>query len=105
MATVYNSTHTGQQIDNILDMIYPIGSIYLSVNNVDPSTLFGGILERIEGKFLFAADNTHVTNSVGGEETVSLNVNNLPSHAHHLSSDTLAHGFAWGSGNTNTVHI
>lgn len=47
MATAYNSTHTGQQIDNILDMIYPVGSIYLSVNNVDPSTLFGGAWERI----------------------------------------------------------
>lgn len=47
MATTYNSTHTRQWIDNILDMIYPVGSIYLSVNNADPSTLFGGAQKRI----------------------------------------------------------
>lgn len=26
----------------MLDTIYPVGSIYMSVNNVSPSTLFGG---------------------------------------------------------------
>lgn len=89
MATVYNSTHTGQQIDNILDMIYPVGSIYLSVNNVDPSTLFGGTWERIEGKFLLASSSTHAIGTIGGEESHShstgnhtLTVNEIPIHAH-----------------------
>lgn len=27
---------------NLFDLIYPVGSIYLSVNNVDPAALFGG---------------------------------------------------------------
>lgn len=109
MATTYNSTHTGQEIDNlktdIINTIYPIGSIYISTNSTSPAILFGGSWVAISGKFLLAADNTHVANSIGGEETVSLNVSNLPAHAHHLSSDTLAHSFAWGSGKTNTVHI
>jgi hypothetical protein len=29
-----------------IDSIYPIGSIYMSINNTDPSTLFGGLWER-----------------------------------------------------------
>lgn len=31
-----------QQIDAIVDKIYPIGSIYMSMNATSPSTLFGG---------------------------------------------------------------
>lgn len=53
----YNSTHSGSEIDNtidqavlhseILNLIYPVGSIYLSVNSTDPSTFIGGTWERI----------------------------------------------------------
>ena len=32
-------------INELADMIYPVGSIYMSVNNVNPSTLFGGTWE------------------------------------------------------------
>lgn len=35
-----------QGVNNVIDMIYPIGSIYLSVNNVNPSSVFGGTWER-----------------------------------------------------------
>ena len=42
----------------LLDLIYPVGSIYMSVNNVSPETLFGGSWQRITGKFLLAASDT-----------------------------------------------
>lgn len=34
-------------ISTILNVVYPIGSIYISVNNTSPSTLFGGTWEKI----------------------------------------------------------
>lgn len=55
-----------------IDDIYPIGSIYFSVNDVDPSTLFGGSWEQIKDKFLLTS-GTKSLGSTGGTE----------SHAHN----------------------
>lgn len=41
-----------------VDKIYPIGSIYMSVNATDPKNLFGGTWERIQGKFLLGANDS-----------------------------------------------
>lgn len=45
---------------------YPVGAIYLSVTEVDPSSLFGGTWERIGGRFLLGADTTYAAGSTGG---------------------------------------
>lgn len=86
-----------------LASIYPIGSIYMNVSNVDPATLFGGTWEQIKGRFLFATgapeDNTINTfgtdltyngedkinatlGSTGGETFHTLTINQMPSHTH-----------------------
>ena len=38
-------TSVNELYDTIFDLIYPIGSIYMSVNSTNPSTLFGGTWE------------------------------------------------------------
>ena len=53
---------------------YPVGSIYLSVTEVDPSSLFGGTWERIGGRFLLGADTTYAAGSTGGSKAN----NNMP---------------------------
>lgn len=55
-----------EQIVDFLDMIYPVGSIYMSVNNVSPSTLFGGTWEQIKDKFLLACGTTYSNGATGG---------------------------------------
>ena len=47
---------------------YPVGAIYLSVTEVDPSSLFGGTWERIVGRFLLGADTTYAAGSTGGSK-------------------------------------
>lgn len=44
---------------NIFDMIYPVGSIYISVNNVNPSVLFGGTWEQIQDRLLLGDGSTY----------------------------------------------
>lgn len=66
--------------------IYPVGSIYMSVNNTNPSNLFGGVWEQIKDRFLLACGDTHTNGSTGGEESHKLTVNEMPSHTHTIAS-------------------
>ena len=68
---------------NILEVAYPVGAIYLSVNNTNPSSLFGfGTWERIEDRFLLGASSTYVAGTTGGETSHILTVDEMPSHSH-----------------------
>ena len=61
---------------------YPVGSIYMSINNTNPSTLFGGTWEQIKDVFLLAAGNTYAAGKTGGSATHTLTVAEMPSHTH-----------------------
>lgn len=49
-----------------LAKLYPVGSIYLSVNDTDPGTFIGGTWERIKDCFLLAAGDAYSAGSTGG---------------------------------------
>ena len=80
--------------------IFPVGSIYMSIYNVNPSTYFGGIWEPFaEGKTLIGVvhsltgDEPDIdilelfdeSEKTGGEAKHTLTVNEMPSHKHQLS--------------------
>lgn len=66
----------------LLDMVYPVGSIYMSVNAAEPSALFGGTWERLKERFLLGAGDSYAAGMTGGEVEHTLAVNELPSHEH-----------------------
>ena len=71
----------------VLQAVYPIGSIYCSYGNTSPATLFGfGTWAKIEGRFLLGANSTYGLGSTGGAATVTLTVNQIPAHNHGASS-------------------
>lgn len=72
----------------IVDLIYPVGSIYMSVNGTSPATLFGGTWERIQDRFLLAAGSTYHAGDMDGEATHKLTTEELPSHTHGSKSLT-----------------
>lgn len=92
--------------DNLLaDLIYPVGSIYMSANSVDPGTLFGGTWERVSGKFLLGADDTYTAGSTGGEAEHTLTVDEMPAHEGHLYSNFDNSGYADRGGDDNSYYV
>ena len=69
---------------NIFDLIYPVGSIYMSVNSTSPEVLFGGTWEQIQGKFLLGMSSSYPAGSQGGEAEHTLTCNEIPNHGHYL---------------------
>ena len=67
---------------NLANKLYPVGSIYISVNATNPAELFGGTWEQIKDRFLLAAGNTYAAGSTGGEATHTLSAAEMPSHTH-----------------------
>ena len=70
---------------SLFDLIYPVGAVYISMNNTSPATLFGGSWTKVEGKFLLGTSSTYPSGSSGGEETHTLTVEEMPSHRHTLN--------------------
>lgn len=82
----------------LVDYIYPVGSIYMSVNSTNPSQLFGGTWEQIKGKFLLGVDpgdeqgRWDGVNMTGGTDAVTLQTRHLPSHNHKVVGYTSQDG-------------
>lgn len=63
-------------MNRIGDLIYPVGSIYMSVNNVNPELLFGGSWEKIEDSFLLGSGSYNLGDTGGSKDAV------VVSHTH-----------------------
>lgn len=72
-----NVANTKVSTSDLFDLVYPVGSIYLSVNSTSPSTLFGGTWTQIKDSFLLSAGDTYTAGATGGSAT-----------------DDLSHGYA-----------
>lgn len=75
-------------ISQILDLVYPVGSLYYSKNNTDPSTLFGGTWKQIKDVFILAAGDVYTVEQTGGEATHFLTVREIPTHSHSFGVST-----------------
>lgn len=70
-----------------LDAIHPVGSIYMSVNDTNPSQVFGGQWEQIKDTFLLACGDTYANATTGGEANHVLTTSEMPTHSHTASTN------------------
>ena len=89
-----------EDTNNMLDYIYPIGSLYItSLDNFDPSSSFGGKWKRVARGRVIVGEGTTIDinseeqtfdiNTEGGEYRHVLLQEELPSHKHHSPNCTL----------------
>jgi hypothetical protein len=98
----------------IVDLIYPVGSLYLSVGSTSPAVLFGGTWEQIKDRFLLSAGDVYAAGSTGGAAShdhttgnCTLNINQIPSHAHGIhiyQSSAKGNSVVWGGNSTTSGH-
>lgn len=87
------NTATVEMIKNIINGVtplhskalssaFPVGRVYISVDEVSPASLFGGTWEKIEKKFLYGTGGGTPLGSTGGEAEHTLTIAEMPSHSH-----------------------
>lgn len=96
---------------SVADIVYPIGSIYLSVNNINPRTIFGGTWVSWGSGRVPVGVNTSVSQfatveQTGGEITHTLTTAEMPSHDHSISGGACTTGSGGSHNHTYgaTVH-
>lgn len=78
-------TDIGVDVSSLVDLFYPIGSIYMSTDSTSPQSRFTGTYWLpIYDRFLLGAGNTYTAKAKGGEATHTLTVDEIPSHRHVL---------------------
>ena len=67
-------------LGGLRELLYPIGSIYTSMNNINPSKFIGGTWEQIVDRFLYCSNSSLET---GGSKKIT--VAQLPAHSHSIT--------------------
>ena len=64
---------------SLLDLTWPVGSVYLAYNNAHAANRFGGSWTQLSGdRYVRLATNT----TAAGSSTLSLTWNNIPAYSH-----------------------
>lgn len=71
----------------LLDLIHPVGSVYISMTDTNPGESFGGTWERIaEGLTLLSEGERFTAGKTYGAETHTLTPDELPAHQHDFTT-------------------
>lgn len=79
---------SGQAGISLLD-VYPVGSIYISVSNTNPSALFGGTwVAFATGRTIIGVDANQTefdtVEETGGAKSKTLQTTEIPAHSHNI---------------------
>lgn len=68
---------------SLLDIVYPVGSLYFSVNSVSPASIVGGTWTKVTGAVI-AASGSGFTTAMNYGGSLKISVEQMPPHKHDL---------------------
>ena len=84
--------------ESILSMVYPVGSVYISVNDVSPEKFLGGKWVKIsQGRVLQGASGTQTAGTEVSAGLPNISVSSIGDHTHtrgsmNITGDVAMHG-------------
>lgn len=85
-ATIKATIETRPTMAQIVNTIYPVGSIYISTAAANPADLFTGTQwEAIQDRFLLADGTVYTAGATGGTAAVTLTTAQMPAHNHKFN--------------------
>ena len=96
-----SGTYTDARLKNIFNIVYPLGSVYISTASTDPATIYGGSWQEFgQGRVLIGvgsnvedADSNQMSFSAGteaGSYKKVITTQQVPDHAHFVVGDAQA---------------
>lgn len=87
-----NDTALNNMQVELMKLVFPIGSTYVTQTDTNPSTILGfGTWERLKGKVCLGLDeddtDLNTIGKTGGEKTHTLTIPELANHAHQHTAE------------------
>lgn len=67
---------------NMLEVVYPVGSVYISTTATSPASFIGGTWEQVKGAVLGATGANSFGNAATYGGGLKISTNQMPSHNH-----------------------
>lgn len=72
---------------NMLEIVYPVGSVYISTVSTSPASFIGGTWEQIKGATLAATGDNSFASAASYGGNLAITEAQMPSHRHRTNDE------------------
>lgn len=101
LVSAINEVDTQSSASTILNLVYPVGSIYMSVNNVSPSSFIGGTWTKITSDAYLKIVSSNAGSLGGTSSNHKIPLSSIPSHSHSFGKYVMSSNKSWSGDNTS----